>query len=231
MRKIFIHIPKNAGVTIRKIEPIKRSLIKGIPENHISAEYTAAVAATMKKYGEHHGFEHARWRDFRKDLRDNFTAFAVIRNPWSRTVSRYTFNQRQVAKGKAAPSYKLHTFESFLEERHDWGDIPYFWHRAVRNWYPQKDHVTDTEGNLRCDCIRVEHFNEDMVKYFSLKQEPTVKHVSNGRIENNRIVDKKDYREFYNDRTIQIVADWYKDDIDFFGFDFDTTATKNIYYA
>jgi hypothetical protein len=30
---------------------------------------------------------------------------------------------------------------------------------------------------------------------------------------------------------MQIVADWYQKDIDFFGFDFDTAATRNAVFS
>ena len=35
------------------------------------------------------------------------------------------------------------------------------WHRAVRCWYPAFDHVSDEEGNNRCDIIRFENLNEE----------------------------------------------------------------------
>ncbi len=38
------------------------------------------------------------------------------------------------------------------------------------------------------------------------------------------------YRDIYTPETIQIVADWYSDDINYFGFDFGTAATRNYYY-
>jgi len=37
------------------------------------------------------------------------------------------------------------------------------------------------------------------------------------------------YKDLYTPETKQIIGDWYKEDIDFFGFDFDTGATKNIW--
>ena len=37
----------------------------------------------------------------------------------------------------------------------------------------------------------------------------------------------RNYQDYYNEQTIQIVADWYEQDIDYWGFDFDTSATKN----
>ena len=40
---------------------------------------------------------------------------------------------------------------------------------------------------------------------------------------------KENYKDLYNPVTIQIIADWYKKDIDHWGFDFDTSATKNYW--
>jgi hypothetical protein len=37
------------------------------------------------------------------------------------------------------------------------------------------------------------------------------------------------YTDYYNDKTIQIVADWYKKDIDYWGFDFDSAAQRNYW--
>jgi hypothetical protein len=35
--------------------------------------------------------------------------------------------------------------------------------------------------------------------------------------------------DLYTPETIQIVADWYQDDIDMWGYDFDTGANKNYW--
>jgi hypothetical protein len=37
------------------------------------------------------------------------------------------------------------------------------------------------------------------------------------------------YRDIYTPETIQIVADWYKKDIDTWGYDFDTGPTRNYW--
>jgi hypothetical protein len=63
------------------------------------------------------------------------------------------------------------------------------------------------------------------MQYFGLN-EPIAK-----RNPSDRSGKKRDYREFYNDKTIQIIADWYADDINAFGFDFDTSATKGTYFT
>ena len=137
-------------------------------------------------------------------------SFAIVRNPYARTVSRFTFAR---VTGDASGD---NTFRCFLEERHKYGGLDYFWHRAIRGWYQQKDYVVDEEGNLRCDVLRLE--SNDIKDYIG--KELRRRNVSNRG---------EDYRDFYGPEEYDIVTDWYKEDIDYFGFDFEGPATKNIW--
>jgi hypothetical protein len=94
------------------------------------------------------------------------------------------------------------------------------WHRAVRGWYNQIDYVTDENNNLRCDILRQEKLSNDLPKYLDLPSMPRSRNVTG-------LVDS--YKDVYTPQTIQIVADWYKKDIEYWDFDFDTTARKNIW--
>jgi len=231
MEKLFIHIPKNAGRTIHRSKEIKQKILVNSSES-IKPDHLKKMKKVMEKYGEHvgSGMQHARWRDIKPNITSTHIAFAIIRNPWSKVVSRYTFNQSVIErKNKHTKGYKSQTFEEFIEDRHVWGNIPYYWHRAIRNWYPQKDHVVDENGHLQCDILRLEFFDEEVVKYLELKSVPEKRNVSNGKIVKNKIVNQKSYKDFYTEKTIQIIGDWYNEDIEFFGFDFDTPATKNLW--
>jgi hypothetical protein len=206
--RLFVHIPKCGGMTIRR--GLSDKVIVASEGHHISPQYTAELHQVMAAAGEHHGNEHARWRDFRKDLRDKYQAFAIVRNPWSRVVSRYLYSLKR--------ERKKYSFREFLDERHAYGGLKYYWHRAVRGWYPQVDYVTDESGVLRCDVLRLG--TGDVERYFGLKKPLKALNVSNRN--------GNDYREIYGDEEREIVAAWYKDDIDYFGFTFDGHATKNI---
>ncbi len=210
--RLFVHIPKNGGQTIRRGLPDRIIVAKS--GNHISPEYTNKLHNMMSKHEEHHGNEHARWRDWRKDLRDKYRAFAIVRNPWSRVVSRYTFAHRRKEYQSGSGS-----FREFLEERHIYGEMPYYWHRPIRSWYQQKDYVTDESGGLRCDVLRFA--TDDVCRYFKLSEPLQIRGVSN--------IAGKDYRDCYGDEEYDIVADWYQRDIEYFGFTFDGHATENIW--
>lgn len=225
LSKLFIHIPKNAGMTVRKSPMLSNKIIAAGQNAHKSKEYSQAVLQTMQALGDHHGFEHARWRDVHPRIRDNHDAFAVVRNPWDRVVSRYFFAKKVIeVEKKVSPSYAdVSSFEAFLEERHKWGGKEYMWHRAVRGWFPAFDHVTDDNGNIKCDMIRFENINEDLCKYFNL--------TDMSRARNVTALNKGTYRDIYTPETIQIVADWYKKDIETWGYDFDTGPTRNYWNA
>lgn len=209
MKKLFVHIPKCGGMTIRRGLPDR--IIVASAGRHVNRRYTTELHDTMAARGEHHGNEHARWRDWRKDLRDEYRAFAIVRNPWARVVSRYIFSGLMEKKDRS--------FREFLAERHVYGDLEFFWHRAVRGWYQQKDYVTDESGALRCDILRLA--TDDVQRYFELKKPLLIRNISNK--------DGKDYRESYGPEEYDIVADWYHQDIEYFGFTFDGDATKNIW--
>jgi len=225
LKKLFIHIPKNAGMTIRKSPMLVNKIIPAGSNVHKSPSYSQAVLDKMNSLGDHHGFEHARYRDIHPSVRDTNNSFAVIRNPWDRVVSRYFFAKKVIeVEKKVKPSYaNVSTFEAFLEERHKWGNEKYMWHRAVRGWYPAYDHVCDESGIVKVDMLRFEHLNDDLCKYFNLKEMSRARNVT--------ALNKGSYQDIYTPETIQIVADWYKKDIDHWGFDFDTGATRNYWNA
>lgn len=220
---LFIHIPKNAGVSIRKHPELRGRVVAAERLFLKSRAYSTGLLQTMAENGEHHGIQHARLRDVDTKVLSRLKPFAVVRNPWARVVSRYTFAELAKRQGTAAGDYSADSFEAFLDERHVWGGKPFYWHRAIRGWYPQVDYVTDETGAIRADLLRLEHLGEEAARYFGLTAPLLTRNRSSSA--------KRDYRDYYTDHTIQIVADWYKDDIERFGFDFDGTATRNTLYS
>jgi hypothetical protein len=221
MKKLFIHIPKSAGMTIRRSPAIRSQIQLATPDVHISPEYSNAVLDTMNRNGDHHGFEHARWRDIHPRIRNSHKAFAIIRNPWDRVTSRYFFAKKVIeVEKKSDSSYAdISSFEAFLEERHKWGGEEYMWHRAIRGWFPAFDHVSDEQGNVQCEILNFHTLDTTLPRYFGLLEAPERRNITR--------INKGTYRDVYTPETIQIVADWYKKDIDYWGFDFDTGPTRN----
>lgn len=217
---LFIHIPKNAGMSVRRSLKLA-GYINFIKSKNLSDNYKKQLIFEMSKHGENPAFEHSRLRDL-INISNYKKKFAIIRNPWSRTVSRYLFAKQVIEIEKKYPSNKhnINSFEEFIEERNEWGNKPYYWHRAIRGWYNCYDYVLDTSNEIGCDILSFENLNNDLKNYlnidFNLKKRNVTKFKSN-------------YKSFYNSKTIQIIADWYKKDIEFFGYDFDTGPKKNFW--
>lgn len=220
---LFIHIPKNAGVAIRKCPELQTRLVSAEPAFHKSPAYTRRVKQVMAAAGEHHGIQHARLLDIHPRVRWALRPVAVIRNPWARVVSRYRFAELARTQGNIKADYVAGSFEEFLEERHIYGSKEFYWHRAVRGWYPQFDYVRDEEGRVSVHILRQEFLEEESRQYFQLRSPLERRNVSSEK--------PARYQSYYTPQTIQIVADWYVKDIEYFGFDFDTPAKRNFYCA
>jgi hypothetical protein len=222
-KHLFIHIPKNGGMAIREAPQLQDRIVIANRRRLKSKAYADGLKTFMTERGGNPGYEHARLRDVDLAVRKAAQAFAIVRNPWSRTVSRFKFSLQTRFFEDVSPEASVAEFEAFLEERHKWGTVDYFWHRAVAGWYAQEDYVLDEDGRLAADILRQEHLSAEMQTYLGFSSELKRRNISTKS--------RADYRVLYTNKTIQIVADWYAADINRFGFDFDTPATKSVLYA
>ena len=202
---IFVHIPKNAGTSIADALGLKRSA-------HRTAREYRNMIGTFS-YGRRY-------------------SFAFARNPWSRFLSLYRYARLQVSRHHSATDpesarwgkhadYDL-LAEASLDEcaryllegrlQHDKTDI--------NHWRPQVDWVTDEKGGLMVDFVgRVETVDEGFrVVAERLGLERDTLSVANPS--RDRRQDPHSYREAYSDTAGAIVADYYRDDIDTFGYTF-----------
>jgi len=222
-KHLFIHIPKNGGMAIRQLPEVQGRLVIANRWRLISKDYANSLKEHMlSKGGASSAYERARYRDADLTVRKASRAFAIVRNPWARTVSRFKFALQTRKKGAGKGGYGKSAFERFLEERHAYGNEPYYWHRAIRSWCPQSDYVVDEIGRIAVDILRQEALGHELKSYLGLSVTPERRNVST--------TSAADYRELFTPETIRMVADWYAGDIDTFGFDFDTGATRNAFY-
>jgi hypothetical protein len=197
----FIHIPKNGGTSVRASLEQRGDVSLGQPF-------------------------HSRYRDVVRQLGVDLRYFCVVRNPWSRTASRYVFS-RQTARGWAADDpRKLYiekaSFEDYVRDQKIF-DIPEHpgkpWMGPMNSWFNQLEWITDEDQIVRCDCLRLERLENDLEIYF---QEP-VKVVRE-----NRTKHRYDYKDLYTPRLIEIVGEIFQQDIDHFGFTFEGPATRGF---
>lgn len=231
-KPLFIHIPKTGGLAlgrhvhkkhINTIQMVGEALVKELP-----TDTKQAVKETIRlPVGAHHGYHHLRYRDIEcAEVDGVYQPFAIVRNPWARVYSFWTYFHTQIRR--SGPLISLtrvsipQTFEEFVLDRIHYRPEAYKanWLFSIRNWVVQSEYVIDAAGYLSADILRFEHYAEDLKAYTGIEGVKTF---------NNTGHRFPSYQEAYEPHLIQAVADWYKADIDMFGFDFDTSATKNIW--
>lgn len=217
----YIHIPKTGGtslindnrlnITYTDQDDIKSSSLNGI-ELYLNT-YRSKPFGWIK---EEKTFAHARYLDIETRYDSYFT---IIRNPWDRMVSKWLYSIQAIDEWGIP--YKVNSLEEYVSEQSlfRYKHKDFTWFTTIENWFDQVTYIEDENGNIVTDNLRFEYFNDDIKKYLGV--EPLWLRPSK--------LKTKDYKEYYNSKTIQLVADLYKRDIEIFGFDFDTSATKNYW--
>ena len=198
----FIHIPKNAGQSVRDALYLQ-------PDVSLSEPY------------------HYRYVDIADKVGRNLQFFAIVRNPWSRTASRYQFARQNASRWSSNDPRRQFisqaTFADFVKERKilpipEHPDQP--WMGPLNSWFNQLEWLRDESGNVACDCLRMEQLDQDVVAY--LQRPITLSRKNATRT-------KYDYRSMYTDELAEIVARIFREDIEHFGFDFGGPATRNFF--
>lgn len=139
----------------------------------------------------------------------NYFKFAFVRNPWDRVVSCYF--QKVVNKNPAFQHYYGECFDKNFEYFVNFIAKKDLLH-ADRHIRPQSSlipvHDVDFIG-------RLETFSQDLSYVLSVIDIP------DQEIPKKNATAHKHYSEYYNERTKQIIADKYKDDIEAFGYEFE----------
>lgn len=148
------------------------------------------------------------------DTPSDYFKFMFVRNPWDRVVS--CWNDRRYDKGKQPGSVEsTFTFDQFIdhlvnlvETKYD-GDITIFGNPHVRS---QVGMIYDTELDF---VGKLENFNNDWsIVCEHMNVQPFEKELHQNKTK------RGPYRDYYTDRTRQIVAELYSQDIERYEYQF-----------
>lgn len=173
---------------------------------------------------------HSRWVNTDSTWRSQRPSFTIVRNPWSWMVSQFRFGKKlltQSNKEVGSDGYYVHwDFTRYIEWLDEQKDKESFLHlnshRTTCNIQSQKSFIVNEIGQPVVDVLRFEHFDEDTMRYLKLKESLNPRNVTE-RVHH-------DYKSYYNVETKAWVQEQFKEDVDHFGFSFDSGATKNYFY-
>ena len=208
---LFIHIPKTAGTSIE--EALYQYQDFEINDNDIHVP--------MIKYREY----------LERDVFDKLFKFCFVRNPFDLLYStwKYWVKDSDVKvsfeewiiwrhEGRLSDGIKfIENDDMDYETKLNFLGIPWFMNRS-----PQTYFFVDDSGVFLTDFIGCfEHIEDDfktIVNHLSL-EECFLPHANR-----NRFDDEKDYKQFYTDRTKEIVEKQFQLDLKLFGYSFSGTS-------
>lgn len=209
---LFIHIAKTGGTSIRAaLQRYRWRDPASIPLFFTSRLSHASGHRLGVKFPRHARAIAAR-EMLPRELYDHLFKFACVRNPWDLQVSSYHHIRRE----RPHLMSRIRDFDGFLEWKLD-PERPYQYH-VDTSIQLQTDYLVDLHGNLIVDYVGhyenlVEEFH-DICRHIGIAP-PPLPHK-------RKAVDRKsDYRSYYNDRTVELVARHFRPDIDILGYRFD----------
>ena len=214
-RFIFIHIYKVAGTSIRDaLKPYSFNPNVFLPTRLLR------MLGVHKVVG-HHRLQklsgHARAHEVRDAMPakifNEFYKFAFARNPWDWQVSLYNFALKDPTHHQHELMKSLGSFEKYLDWRVN-GDLRL-----------QKEFVVDERGELIVDFVgRYETLERDF-------NEVCERLGVSSRLPHLNKTPRKSYTDYYTPETIALLAEAYKEDVEFFGYDFEGSVSLPPIYG
>lgn len=197
-RFIFIHIPKTGGTSIAEpgYQDSKGALTGLLGEHdHIQAGHIRAVGL-KERMGEN-------W--------DHYFKFAFVRNPWDRMVSLYHYFLQDPEKQASELGKRIAACDNFTDfcARLESLDLD-------AHFDEQIGYLIDYNGNNLIDYVgRFETFEQDYENICTRLALPVTK------LPHHRKSAHKKYQQYYDDKTAEIIAERYRNDIAAFNYSID----------
>ena len=195
---LFLHVPKTAGSSMRHTELINKTneiihpiSIKGAPDR---------IIKELK---------------VKKESFEDYYKFAFVRSPWDRFVSLYfyfynmkpdhfAYQYDQQCVEKIQP-YK--TFEDFCENFNDFDHGKF-------HFFPQSLWTHSNKSPFADFVGRYENLKNDLSKLESILG------LKESRLPHKNKSKHLPYQNYYNNKTIDIVGNLYKEDVKNFNYNF-----------
>jgi len=201
---IFIHIYKVAGTSISKalnrycdfnpryINPLKRiQLLLGIRPKIFINDFSPHCTAFDIK------------SSVPNNIFESYFKFGFVRNPWDWQVSLYWYALKDTNHHQHDLTKKLGTFDNYLE-----------W-RVNEDLHLQSDFLYSGE-NLLVDFVG--RFENLQIDFDNVTQRLGLTQSTLGHYNPTA---RKDYKEYYNSQTRELVAQAFSKDIEIFNYSFD----------
>ena len=207
---LFIHIAKTGGTSIRAALRYYKWADPFYIPLFLCSRLSSVTGHRLACKLPRHAKAIAAYEMLPRNIYDKLFKFAFVRNPWDLQVSSY----HHILRERPHLLNGINDFKSFL----DWKfspNRPYQFHIDI-SIQLHSDYVKDLHGNIIVDFIgRYEQLKDDFHE-ICLRIGIDPPELPHKRRANNRL----DYRKYYTDETAELINDYYKQDIELFGYKF-----------
>ena len=205
---LFVHIAKTGGTSVRAaLNPLRWRDPYYVPI-FLCSKLSKLTGHRIGVKFPRHAKVIAAKEMLPRELFDNLFKFAFVRNPWDLQISSYHHIRRERPHLLAG----INDFEQFLRWKLD-PARPYQYHIDT-SIELQSDYLIDLNGKIIVDFIgKHEQLQEDFDEVCR-RIGITSKTLPHKR----KATDRGDYRQYYNDDTARLVTDYFRRDIENFGY-------------
>lgn len=141
---------------------------------------------------------------------NNAYKFTLVRNPWDKVVSHYEYRRKKDKTGIASGNIAFGDWVKMTYGENK--DCTYY--NNPRSFQPQVDWLKDKHGRIAMDFVgKFETINED---FKHIKQvigvDAALPHLNASK--------RESYQSYYDDETREIIANWFREDIEVFDYSF-----------
>jgi hypothetical protein len=207
---LFVHIAKTGGTSVRAALASLRWRDPFFYAQFIASRLSHFTGHRIASKLPRHAKIIAAKEMLPRELFENLFKFAFVRNPWDLQVSSWHHLRRE----RPNLVEQIPDFASFIRWKLD-PERPYQYHLDTSIEH-QVDYLKDLDGEILVDFIgRYENLLDDYheaCRRIGIKP-PSLPHK-------RRADNKMDYRTYYDDVTAELIAEYFKPDIDMFGYSF-----------
>jgi hypothetical protein len=140
---------------------------------------------------------------------DQAFKFTLVRNPWDKAVSLFEYRRKKNRTGIASKDIP---FAEWVNMVYGPEKNPEFYN--VKSFQPQVDWLKDDEGRISIDYIgKFESINADFDHIMrKIGIDTSLPYLNASK--------RSDYRSYYDNTSRDTVAQWFKEDIDTFDYEF-----------
>lgn len=216
-KTIFIHIPKSAGTSIEKYlgmgsidQLFSYKAIKNTALAYDRTKFSIQELTEFENVSPQHLTMQQLQKIIKKDIIQNFYKFAIVRNPYNRLLSEYSYIT-EIATNKLLPYVSL-PFPNFVEKVLS---LPRLKQIEIFDGHllPQVEFVTDNEKNILVD--RIFRF-EELEECFSVLQNIP---KASSFIPHSRQTSSSQNQDLLTTEIKEIIHNFYKEDFLFFNYE------------